>query len=101
MKLLHKQRKGITELKRPIMGFFVVLIAIAVVFTAFGTISDIQADNSDLTCLAGGVNCTLTENATSTMEGAVNDIVGWMPLLALVIVAGVVIAYTSGAFKGV
>jgi len=90
MKLrMEQSRKGITELKRPIIGFLVLLIAIVVVFNAFEIVDD-QFD-----ALSYGAN------ATDTMEGAVNDIVGWMPLLALVIVAGVVIAYTSGAFKGV
>ncbi len=83
------KRKGITELKRPVIGFLVLLIAIVVVFQAFETVGD------NFTALSYGAN------ATDTMEGAINDIVSWMPLLALVIVAGVVIAYTSGAFKGV
>jgi len=78
----------VTELKKPIIGFLVLLIAIVVVFSAFDTVDD-QFD-----ALSYGAN------ATDTMEGAVDDMVSWMPLLALVIIAGVVIAYTSGAFKG-
>ncbi len=96
------KRKGITELKRPVIGFLVLLIAIVVVFTAFETTSTIMDNDDGIACVgASGANCTLGENATITMEGAVDDIVSWLPLLALVIVAGVVIAYTSGAFKGV
>lgn len=79
----------VTELKRPIIGFLVLLIAVVVVFSAFDTVDDQFDANS------------YGANATDTMEETVDDIVGWMPLLGLVIIAGVVIAYTSGAFKGV
>jgi len=94
----------VTELKRPIIGFLVLLIAIAVVFSAYEVADDFLADNNEIAtgCVDGsGANCTLGENATATFQGATDDMVSWLPLLALVIIAGVVIAYTSGAFKGV